>query len=140
MNTRTGKILKPQVKRGYLTVNLYSNGYMKTCLVHRLVADAFLPNPYGLPEVNHKDEDRSNPDLSNLEWCDSSYNKRYSSGNKGRGVLQILKDNVINKFISINEASRTTGIPASSICRCCSKTLYHKTAGGFEWRYVDELE
>lgn len=137
INIHTGKTLKPQIKRGYLTVNLYANGNMKTCLVHRLVAEAFLPNPLNLPEVNHKDENKANPCVSNLEWCSSSYNKKYSCGNKGKKVLQISNGEVVHKFASIGAAARDTGIPVSSISRCCSNTMYHKSAGGFEWRYAE---
>lgn len=62
---------------GYLKVNLYKNGKMKCCRVHRLVANAFLPNPENLPQINHKDEDKTNNNVSNLEWCDRAYNINY---------------------------------------------------------------
>lgn len=65
--------------RGYLTVQLYKNGKMKNEYVHRLVALAFIPNPDCLPQVNHKDEDKQNNYVENLEWCDSTYNNNYGT-------------------------------------------------------------
>ena len=77
---RKGKVLSPiKDTNGYLKVNLYCNGKNKKCLVHRLVTEAFLPNPDGLPQVNHKDEDKTNNSVDNLEWCDSKYNNNYGT-------------------------------------------------------------
>lgn len=84
---RKGKIMKPfvQPKTGYVTITLRNlKGNQK--LLHRLVAEAFVPNPNNLPEVNHKDEDKTNNIASNLEWCDSKYNKRYGTGYKRRSA------------------------------------------------------
>ena len=69
------------VKSGYLNVQLWKNGIVKNKMVHLLVADAFLPNPNNLPIVNHKDEDKSNPHIDNLEWCTRSYNATYKKEN-----------------------------------------------------------
>lgn len=65
---------------GYLHVGLSRNGVVKIYRVHRLVAEAFIDNPKGLPEVNHKDENRTNNNANNLEWCTHQYNNAY--GNK----------------------------------------------------------
>lgn len=62
---------------GYIQVNLCCNRKMYKKYVHRLVAQAFIPNPDGLPQVNHKDEDKSNNCVENLEWCDAKYNINY---------------------------------------------------------------
>ena len=67
---------------GYLKANLYKNHTMKNVSVHRLVAEAFIPNPEGRPEINHKDEVKTNNDVSNLEWCTSSYNSNYGTAKK----------------------------------------------------------
>lgn len=67
---------------GYLKANLYKNHTMKNVSVHRLVAEAFIPNPEGHPEINHKDEVKTNNDVSNLEWCTSSYNSNYGTAKK----------------------------------------------------------
>ena len=69
---RTGKerIMKPAANtKGYLCVGLFKDGKMKSHRVHRLVASAFIENPDELPEVNHKDEDKTNNCANNLEWC-----------------------------------------------------------------------
>ena len=77
-----GKVLSPtKNKNGYLKVNLYCNGKQKTIDVHRLVTEAFLPNPDNLPQVNHKDEDKTNNRVENLEWCDHKYNMNYGTRN-----------------------------------------------------------
>lgn len=75
------KIIKPGVSRdGYLTVRLVQeNGFCITKGVHVLVAQAFIPNPNNLPCVNHKDENKLNPNVSNLEWCSYSYNNTYGT-------------------------------------------------------------
>lgn len=74
-----GRILKPGVSNGYMQVHLCNNGSMKQPLVHRLVAEAFIPNPDNLPQVNHKDENPSNNNVDNLEWCTSEYNINYGT-------------------------------------------------------------
>ena len=78
INKITGKELSPYPRSGYPTVCLaVSPGVCKHFRVHRLVAITFLPNPLNLPQVNHKDQDKFNPHLSNLEWCTAKYNINY---------------------------------------------------------------
>ena len=75
-----GRILKPcTTKDGYLLVNLCKNGKVKSFLVHRLVAEAFIDNTDNLPQVNHKDENKLNNNVDNLEWCDAQYNSNYGT-------------------------------------------------------------
>lgn len=75
-----GRILRLQTAgRGYLSVDLSSNGKTKRFLVHRLVAEAFIPNPYNLPEVNHLDEDKTNNRVDNLEFCNHKYNLNFGT-------------------------------------------------------------
>ena len=75
-----GKVLSPTKDRyGYLTVTLNYNGKSKTIKIHRLVAQAFLPNPDNLPQVNHKDEVKSNNCVDNLEWCSAKYNVNFGT-------------------------------------------------------------
>ena len=80
-NKRTGNIFKPHPrnrKMKYPAVSLQiAAGVQKTFCVHRLVATEFLPNPKNLPEVNHKDQNKENPRLNNLEWCSRRYNVNY---------------------------------------------------------------
>ena len=75
-----GRILKLSADRlGYLRAQLYSSSKRKSFLVHRLVAQAFIPNPDNLPQVNHRDENPSNDNVDNLEWCDGKYNVNYGT-------------------------------------------------------------
>ena len=81
-----GKTIKPRNKENidgnYLTVNLKRNGIGKTKFVHRLVAVVFIPNPNNFQQVNHKDENKLNNEVPNLEWCDAKYNSNYGERNK----------------------------------------------------------
>ena len=95
-------------KNGYSTVMLYKGSEIKKlCKVHRLVAEAFIDNPNNLPQVNHKDENKSNNNVSNLEYCDCVYNnnygtrnKRISENKKGKIPYPLVKDKKTNRFIS----------------------------------------
>lgn len=78
-NNKTGRKLKHTVKKGYCSVYLYNENGRKCFLIHRLVATAFIPNPNNLPEVNHKDENPSNNNVENLEWCSPTYNCNYGT-------------------------------------------------------------
>ena len=69
---------------GYLIVDLYKNHKKTHTRVHIVVARSFIPNPNNYPEINHKDENKHNNKIENLEWCSSSYNKQYGSGRKSR--------------------------------------------------------
>lgn len=94
--TKKGKNLKPifDGKGFYLQVSLSKNGISKRYLIHRIVAKAFIPNPENLPEVNHKDECKTNNSVENLEWCTHKYNNNYGSKkNQTRGTK-----NPQNKF------------------------------------------
>ena len=78
-----GRILSPGIdKGGYLKVCLYKEGKVNRFLVHRLVAHAFIPNPEGLPQINHIDEDKTNNLVDNLEYCDRKYNMNYGTRNE----------------------------------------------------------
>lgn len=117
-------------KDGYNIVVLCLNGKMRTCKVHRLVAQAFIPNPLNLPQVNHKDENKANNLVSNLEWCNCRYNANYGTKRirlsnslrnnikKSRAVVCLSSDNkYIMRFPSAKEAQRKTGIRnISSVC------------------------
>lgn len=88
---RKEKIFKPQKNKGYLRVSLWKDGKGKKYSIHRLVAIAFIPNPDNLPEVNHKDENKFNNNVDNLEWCTVAYNntygtriQRFSESHKGK--------------------------------------------------------
>ena len=142
------KILKAcPDKDGYLFTQLWKDGKGKTCRINRLVAQTFLPNPDNLPEVNHKDEDKQNNYVENLEWCSSSYNINYGSRNKkvGKKVAEKLSKPVfsVNKesglimwWQSASEAERCTGINKGNIIKCCKGKV--NSAGGHIWFYADD--
>lgn len=96
-----GRIRKQIINpSGYPTLRLSKNGITKTEFVHVLVAKSFIENPFNLPYVNHKDENKLNSHVSNLEWCDSKYNQVYSFG---KPVLEIDKDGNKKVYRSLSE-------------------------------------
>ena len=118
------KILKPQYnKNGYQKVMLVDDN-SKHCqmLIHRLVAMTFIPNPYGLPCVNHKDEVRDNNIVDNLEWCDKSYNQLYSIALHPERK-QLFGDNFKNKKTGESTSPFTKkGVPHSHFEKIAQKT------------------
>ena len=133
-NTNQEHILKlKEARNGYNQVQLYKNGIGVFYLVHRLVAEAFIPNPDNLPEVNHKIDDykhRSDNRVENLEWCTREYNCNYGSHNKTVGESH--KKSIIcvttgEKFDSIIDASNKYGVDRASISNCCNNK--RKSAG-----------
>lgn len=133
-NKVSGKILKPSKdKYGYLRVKLYKDGIRKTIRIHRLVAEAFLPNPLNLPQVNHIDENKSNNNVENLEFCGCQYNIDYS---KSKPVCQYSLDGrLLNIYKSAYEAERQTGVLHQNICQCCLGNPNYSHAGNFIWKY-----
>lgn len=140
-----GKILKPGTdKDGYLQVGLYKNGKRKTYKVHRLVAEAFIQNPDNLPEVNHKDENKLNNNVENLEFCDCKYNinfgtrtercsKKNTNGKLSKKVLQYTLDGqFVREWESTAECGRN-GFNHGNVVSCCQGKL--KTYKGFIWSY-----
>lgn len=107
--------------KGYAAVKLYKKDPSKTryhsCLVHRLVALAFIPNPDNLPEVNHKDEVKHHNRASNLEWCDKAYNMNYGTINERMSIVKgnqvYVYDfllNYIGTFRNVAQASKSVGV------------------------------
>lgn len=139
-------------KKGYLAVNLYKDGYGKMYSVHRLVAQAYIPNPNKYPMVNHKDEVPQNNHKDNLEWCTAQYNNTYGTRlQKSRSTQKNRQDcskpvnqydlegNFIAQFPSAIEVERQTKIRNSQICGVCNHRPSYHTAGGFLWEWADEL-
>ena len=122
---------------GYYTVHICNDEHPK---VHRLVAEAFIPNPNNLPEVNHKDENGHNNNVDNLEWCTSKYNNNYGTRNKriaeklSKPVIQYTLDGeFVKEWTSTREISRQLGIYHSSIVSCCNGKT--KQSHNFIWKY-----
>ena len=143
-NIKTGKILKPSLNHnGYLRLWLYENNKQKQLYLHRIVATAFIDNPEAKPCVNHIDENKTNNDLNNLEWCTERENNVHGTRMKRiaekrfKKVIQLdLNDNVLNVFESIKQAGQETGVFATSISACCNGRI--KSSGGFKWRRENE--
>ncbi len=136
-NKHLKELRKEKTKGGYLRVTLYKNGKQKHFLIHRLVAQAFIPNPKNLPEVNHIDNNPVNNRVENLAWCTAKENSRWS---KSKAVIQLNPKT--NEFIRIwkciIDASEYLNIDNGSISKCCKGKL--KTAGGYKWKYIKEIE
>ena len=140
------KILKPfSNKDGYLRVNLCKEGKSKQYLVHRLVAKVFIPNPENKPEVNHKDEDKTNNKVENLEWMTCKENSNHGTRNErmakslqnhkqtSKPIYGInIKTNERIEFPSTAEAERN-GFNHSHIVDCLKGRL--KTHKGYKWFY-----
>ena len=135
------KILKPfSNKDGYLIVNLCKEGKVKSRSVHRLVAQAFIPNPENKPEVNHKDENKSNNKVENLEWVTSKENNNYGTRTERMAKSQSkpiyginVKTNERIEFPSTQEAGRS-GFDQSHIVHCLKGK--RKTHKGYKWFYT----
>jgi hypothetical protein len=148
---RDGKILAQRMmSNGYVSVCLSRNHKTKTKYVHRLVAEAFVANPFQYGEVNHKDEDKTNNSKENLEWCSHLYNINYgncrakisSSRRKspliGEKVSQYTLDGkYIKTYKCAQDAGRETGCDPSAIRKCCNRKKKFNTVHGFIWKNAD---
>lgn len=142
----TGKehLLKPKIDK-YYRIGLFNNGVMKFISIHRLVAEAFIPNPNNLPCVNHKDEDKTNNHVDNLEWCTYEYNNKYGTVKErisesllnnpklSKKVYQYTLDGeFVREWESTMECGRN-GFNQGNIVHVCRGAL--KTHKGYRWSY-----
>lgn len=141
-STFSKKLLKPFTNNGYLYVTIANKGSYKKYSVHRLVAMLFIPNPNNLPYVNHKDENKQNNCVENLEWCTASYNTNYGSNINRIRHTRLLKGSAtpvyaistkskeVFYFESIKKASNILGIDERNLHNCL---LYKapKSVNGF---------
>ena len=136
---------------GYYLCHLYKNNIRRMILLHRLVAEAFVPNPNNYPFVNHKNSIRTDCAYYNLEWCTRSYNTKYSYDHNDRRrkmnwksgkyninsksvIMSDKNGNFIKRFDCIMDAERELGILNNSIVSCLKGR--NKTSGGYKWNYA----
>ena len=150
-NTGKPDLMTPvETSNGYLKVKLSKNRESKTCLVHRLVAETFLPNPENLPQVNHIDENKENNRVDNLEWKSPKGNCNHGTRNerlrktqindpnKSKRVLQFTKSReLIREWSSTQECGRN-GFDQSAVSKCCNGKLPHYK--GFCWMYAEDYK
>ena len=152
---KRGCDVTPQPRQhGYLSVWLYGNGGNngragRQYYVHRIVAEAFIPNPNGYAEVNHINEDKTDNRACNLEWCTHKENSTYGTkvertaraninGKKSRKIAQYTRDGVlVCVYPSLQEANRN-GFAAANICKCANGHKNYSHAYGYIWKYADE--
>lgn len=136
---KTGKerILKlRQNNSGYLYVILCKNGKLKNYLVHRLVATTFIENPDNLPCVNHKDLNRHNNKVSNLEFCTYYYNNTYNNRHKIHSrKVGCFKNNKLIKVYNATIDVEKDGFNQGNVVKCCKGN--RKSCSGFQWKYID---
>lgn len=153
-SNRTKKILRDSLNKatGYRTIDLYHDKEHKTIAIHRLVALAFIPNPNNYPYVNHKDENKTNNHVDNLEWCTAKYNSNYGTAKQRLSESQrnndtakkvpivVYKDNKFYKeYKSIRSVVRDLGFSRWKITsRLQSPDIYTNYIDNYVFSYKDE--
>lgn len=149
--------LKPSLtgpNRSYLSVALQTGSKVTRINIHRLVASAFIPNPYNLPEINHKDESGTNNKINNLEWCNRVYNLTYGtrvtrfSKAKSIPILQMSMDgSLIKEWASQTEVCKELGLDLGSLSHCLHGYRVKNgikfpvySYAGYKWKYKNETE
>ena len=137
--TRYGRILQPSVQNnGYLVVWLSRNGKVKAHTVHRLIAKTFIENPKNLYCVNHKNGNKTDNRVENLEWCTSGENLKHAYEKLGRvhrKGTKIICIELNKTFESIKSASEELNVNKEAIGNCLAGRVKH--AGGYSWKRVE---
>lgn len=136
------KLLKPQInKRNRIYITLYKEGKKKNCIVHRLIAEAFIPNPNNYPEVNHIDGNSLNNNVNNLEWCTKKYNCKHAYDNnlsKLKKYNENNKKNIIRNdgiiYDSAYSASKDLNVNVCSIRDVLKNRT--KSCKGYKFEYL----
>ena len=146
---QSNKYIKPHNEKGYIRVALCKNNKVKHLYLHRLIATAFIPNPENKSDVNHKDGNKMNNKINNLEWTTRKENMNHAkdtglwkfTDNMKKGLDQSKpvyqydrQYHLINNYPSVIQASLITGINHGNICSCCEGR--RKTAGNYIWSYL----
>lgn len=148
---KKGRMIKQSIcNNGYYSVCFQVNNIKKQCLVHRIVAQAFIPNLDNMPYINHKDENRLNNNIENLEWCTAKYNINYGTCKERRNetkrdkcklsktTLQYnLEGTLIKEWKSTKEIERELGFSNQGVSACCRGI--RKSFNGFIWKYKEPI-
>ena len=135
---RSQKFLQSSLVCGYLSVCLCKGGEQKRVYIHRLVAEAYIPNPNNLPQVNHKDEIKIHNYINNLEWVTEKENCNYGtrtergSDKRKKPIYCVELDKI---YDSLKQASEELLLNQGNISKACRGKI--KTCGGYHWRYID---
>ena len=141
---REERILKSYSnKKGYLMIGLCKNSKERGYLVHRLVAEAFIPNPENKPQINHINGCKDCNIISNLEWVNNSENQLHAVKNGLKPTKRVKQYSLEGKYIrtwdSIREIERELGLKHQNVSKCCKKQKWYKTAGGYIWKFEEEV-
>lgn len=131
------RILKPRKSKGYLTVAIWSNKVRKNKLIHRLVAEAFIPNPDNKSEIDHIDADKTNNRVENLRWCTRKENINNPLNLAHFKRYPVVKLNTTGKCLEFYSTILLAG-QHGNVIKCCKGK--RKTAGGYRWLYYEDYE
>lgn len=144
------------IKRHYVKAHIGTNGYpyvglckgnkVRNYSVHRLVAQAFVPNPNGHKEINHIDENKLNPCVDNLEWCDRKYNDSYGTGRERQAIAEsipvdryTMDGQYVDTWVSEKQYLKEHGITGQSmILKVCRRIRPYYSAYGYRWKFVGD--